>query len=65
MLLLAAVYISVELDETAKREVRSEGPRVCELGDIGRLSEKQFAEVSWKYPRLTKSLRGGGFPGQG
>eukprot|EP00973_Karenia_brevis_P091757 12408994-Karenia_brevis.AAC.1 len=55
MLLLAADYISVGLDETAKREVRSEGPRVCELGDIEHLSEKQPAE----------SLRGGGFPGQG
>eukprot|EP00973_Karenia_brevis_P078244 10864192-Karenia_brevis.AAC.1 len=34
MQLLAAVYISVMLDETAKRAVRSERARVYELGDI-------------------------------
>eukprot|EP00973_Karenia_brevis_P009119 1235480-Karenia_brevis.AAC.1 len=39
-LLPAAVYVPVELVETAQREVKSGGPRVCELDDIEHLSGK-------------------------
>ncbi len=57
-----AAYFSVETVRACQRVLSSRWPRVQHLGDINKVDRKTMEELRWKFPRLRKMLRTGGFP---